>query len=836
MHSSVRAEDPRLAGKQSFSNDSVHVSREVSVTSSRVQNLNRRASYSTMPRNHGEIKRPKVIADTRFPPEPILDKWGSKASAQSSNNYNRSNVHNSLDQREDSQEILDNNRESMRALAEFLMTRDPPPNHMMSTDSSGDEKGLRSLKKSAFKILRRKKKNKARPQRLIQLPDSAVSAKTSGGARYIAISIPIEHDHLHKKSQQPGPHVRLSSQRTGDRAVTVLKPVEEVRETNSSQHSGSRNKECMDESTTEIPKVVTTPPPKTKGKEDAVAFRTYQAQGNQHKRLSATEMGSIARRDPNRVQRSYIAVSPMEMYQHDIDPRHSGGTVYSTASILTGHPGHSRGPSTASTIRSVSGVSPMRVDVPPRNSSIVKRPKSQVIPEAVSHALDHNHYRGSRRISDSIPNTITEKTRGQSRVSAVASQIGIESTHARTSLGRVSTGSMLHPPVFASETAAKYGSADDGEDSRLPQGTISHATSRDSVRINRPQTAPPPQSRNVSHSNRNENDGITTYPLSHREGDETDARRERQDRVRARKKRDINESRPRSSGPMLQSNLRSDDESLASTNTTPRKSEVIMPPTPSPRRRKNSRELAKQREANTLSKVMLVISLPPYPCTTISLPAKLPSQSPTPKPKPTPTPSVTTLYHTPVHSMSRNNNRIVSYIHKKTNIDRAPTPPRSYASSRTTSDIDPDLDAYQPDCSPGADVSASAQSLRATLLDTRRQERRAKRNLSLREKELDDRMSKIERDNLVLLRTLSGIADSCGEMKRWSGVAARRKRARDSVGPLNPDEERRLKELDLMEPVMRELHGFAPRVSAESDRRRWSGYDEFDDDDGESIY
>lgn len=125
------------------------------------------------------------------------------------------------------------------------------------------------------------------------------------------------------------------------------------------------------------------------------------------------------------------------------------------------------------------------------------------------------------------------------------------------------------------------------------------------------------------------------------------------------------------------------------------------------------------------------------------------------------------------------------------------------------------------------------------MLETRRQERRTKRNLSLREKELDARLSKIERDNAVLLQTLGGIARSFGQLHRVTrgsrlslGDRYREGEVEEGRGVGEKEREKR-EELRLMEPVVREMQGLVPQVSSESfvDRGpdEMDEFDEFDD-------
>lgn len=97
--------------------------------------------------------------------------------------------------------------------------------------------------------------------------------------------------------------------------------------------------------------------------------------------------------------------------------------------------------------------------------------------------------------------------------------------------------------------------------------------------------------------------------------------------------------------------------------------------------------------------------------------------------------------------------------------------------------------------------------------------------MTLKEKELDARLQKIEKDNLLLLKTLNGIANSFGELGR---IMPRRVVRRErSLMDGSDDGSRRVSGVDIgganggmqkmrsLEPVMRELQGVAGRVSSE---------------------
>jgi hypothetical protein len=117
----------------------------------------------------------------------------------------------------------------------------------------------------------------------------------------------------------------------------------------------------------------------------------------------------------------------------------------------------------------------------------------------------------------------------------------------------------------------------------------------------------------------------------------------------------------------------------------------------------------------------------------------------------------------------------------------------------------------------GFPASISSKQTAEQGLDSRRQERRVKRNMSLREKEMENRLRKIERDNALLMTTLTGIAGSFGQLNsllprsRQTGNAL----AREQI--LHPQDV--VEEIQKLEPVMRELQAGAGRVSMEEASR-----------------
>ncbi|KAI0426917.1 hypothetical protein F5Y09DRAFT_48008 [Xylaria sp. FL1042] len=138
----------------------------------------------------------------------------------------------------------------IKDLIEFLKMTPPPPTNYMSipdnfSSSSSEDDRWDKFKRKIFRY--RRKARKRRPP-VIMLPDSAVSARTIGGHRYIAISIPMQYSPLAPLAQSQYPiydSIEAAFQRevnsmlgTGKkpprRVGTVLHPVAEDRESMSS--------------------------------------------------------------------------------------------------------------------------------------------------------------------------------------------------------------------------------------------------------------------------------------------------------------------------------------------------------------------------------------------------------------------------------------------------------------------------------------------------------------------------------------------------------------------------------------------------------------------------
>ncbi|CZR51540.1 uncharacterized protein PAC_01417 [Phialocephala subalpina] len=861
MQSSVQAEPPRLGDiPRTFSNDSsVLISKEVSITSSRAPTPIQRASYSSMPPTH---IRPQTTSVSSIPYGTLaaqVSRWNSLSKNSEKSSVFQFQMRPSTARRPSSADpdLLESNRESMKALSDFLMTREPPPNNFMSIQSSDDDKSLSSFKKSAYKLLGKSKKKKSKTPRLMRLPDSAVAAKTRQGARHIAISIPIEHDHMEPIPRPLTPATRQQvrsgeRERTDRTAVHVLKPVTELRESASSYLSsptsppGSRNGPVVVEPVLEAPinplgfhplGDIGRPQSPTLG-QNAGAYLNYKPEPR-------IEPRNAPKYDPKKPHKSYVAVSPIAMQREDnnrSDPWHSGGTMYNNISIAaTPQAGHSRQVSSVSTAPSATAtgatvMTGLKIDLPPRNSSISKVPTSIQAELANSSRLTNEKasleplnspakQRSTDSYSPSPPLVIIETAQPARKYSGLGVD-GIQLVRSTTPRSQIS------PP---------------------PNKSLPDIPSGGRV-MSRPSTAPPVQSemRITAVSQIKESTARRTASTKDRDFGKVDPafekRQSRQERVKERKQRDIEAlrsstgSKAGTRSPLSESN---NNRETASSSTgvgtgAIRSSRITTPPRNPKRNGPSSAE--KRRLANSVTPIMLVANLPPY-TGHVSLEDLRSS-------------SLNRYKNTDSQSTTRalrNSTRERTPPHSPTALGSFPRVPESGSSQNRYTFPLTGRHSRSPSQSsshstgsstPRRSIRGRTQSLRSSVLETRRQERRAKRNLSLREQDLDDRMRKIERDNAVLLHTLGGIARSFGQLHH---ATSRRNRSRRGVVGFDGEgreirrgrgedemvgrEERggsgadvkgvegvRRGELRSMEPVMRELQGFAPRVSEEVGR------------------
>ncbi|KAI1392296.1 uncharacterized protein F4822DRAFT_390425 [Hypoxylon trugodes] len=136
-------------------------------------------------------------------------------------------------------------------LADFFRSAPPPGNLMSIPDdvsiSSADGKW------GVFKVFRKKRKRRKRQPPLVRLPDSTVSARTAGGHRYIAISIPADVSLPYPESglMDPGLHQAISaiSNQTSSHGVKTSGPATEDHESLSSASLAQRSVARSEEAT-----------------------------------------------------------------------------------------------------------------------------------------------------------------------------------------------------------------------------------------------------------------------------------------------------------------------------------------------------------------------------------------------------------------------------------------------------------------------------------------------------------------------------------------------------------------------------------------------------------
>ena len=247
---------------------------------------------------------------------------------------------------------LEKDRESVQGLADYLKNNDPPPSSFMSIPESFEF--ISPSRKSPFKIFTRRTSRKDYSDvRQMRLPDSAVAQKTTSGKWHIAISIPIEHDHMPEPpAQRPELQASFTS-RSGP--ITVLKPVMET-------HELPKPVEITSLAAPRESSI--TPQRQTAEKfsspidaEDTRIFQNYYRQQTIHDLASKFETPETKLSHSPRFRKDFVGTTPEQSRPQSqiTDYRHSGGTVYSDASMLNDM-GHSRGASSASSAPSATAL------------------------------------------------------------------------------------------------------------------------------------------------------------------------------------------------------------------------------------------------------------------------------------------------------------------------------------------------------------------------------------------------------------------------------------------------------------------------------------------------
>lgn len=788
MHTSISTEAPRLPSL-AFSDETVLVSKEVSIISSLMQ------QQSIIP-EHGESDlTPEPTLSTGA--APVLNRWNSKLSENSLKLSGPNSV-----QRQGFKEPgpWDSNRESLKALADFLMTKEPPPSNFMSIASDEEKETLTS---SALRLLGKKKTKKKKPQRFMKLPDSAIAASTRSGSRHIAISIPTEHDHVQESPRPPTPPTssrpavppKPVAESRG--TVTVLKPVQELQESASAQysHEGQKTEPLpLSPLTANFSPSILVP----------LLTRDTPSVGGATPDSERTVSSSSTKHDPLRLSRSYVAVSPGEIDR--LHPRQEGresvGTVISQISTAASSR-HTRGASSVSTAPTITA--------PPRSSSISHMRKS--IQEEPGHASNLANEAPKENLLQEPPNSAL-------RDSNLSNCSFVTSSTQPPELGVAVRGYDAFPvgrPQVIKNVPAKSPQSSSLPDTskelpllpglvnlkQFPVHYLATPLSQNAF-VQRPSSAPAVRTSAcveapITTSSTEEPAAVWRAQPGRDDMEESiiATRQSRQERVKARKQRDMDSLRSRNGSRRLLADAPANEVNISK---DPTQSQAVLT-APAHRTSKRRSKGHGKVPTPTMSPVMLVADLAPYTefVTLSDLPLRI----------------------SPIRDL-KDQNRLslkspmpgVGSRGRHSHIPPAISLPPS-----TFSHYDSDSDVLPPTIISVSKRHSVTDSLRSSVLSSRREERRAKRNLGLKEQEMDARLNKLEQDNILLLQTLGGIARSFGTLGRVGmdrleerRLVGRSKLSSDDIWSPSREEKRRAVDLMNTEPFMRELRT-GPRYS-----------------------
>ncbi|RDW80069.1 hypothetical protein BP6252_04707 [Coleophoma cylindrospora] len=718
MHTSVRSVTPRLVTVRrpsNKSNSAVYVDREVVVVSTAADEpTERNTIYSSTPSSsineakNGPREAQSYLRTSAFAQHVDVDRPASGSNHQHSSirSFRRMSTHDVV--------LLESNRQSMKELADFLMTREPPPDHYMSIPESRELPSAQ--KRSSFNLFRRRKSQQFQGPRLLQLPDSAIASKTSGGHRHIAISIPIEHDYVGNSSRIGSPRGTYDD-RMGGRNGLLLNPVRSFELPSPAQRrspniAGSPN----------LPAAISIP----NGGKTGIGG---------HARLQCTcppKRGSMLLENlslgTGPVVEPGVELSPRRSVNKGL--RHSIGPIY----IDKGLPPPPHEPRPTSTVPSLR--STYRYSLPPRISS-----------------------KGSTRkpFSDAAAASNVQRAYGHKPTMSGASAMsgGEESLY---SVGSLHTAGVVDLQNVVGN--------------KLHVRTKSNSSDHVGMYIVRPSTAPLERQLQAVIDMKKAKPNRSSTSIDSREKQVVLASRQcRRERVRAKKQRDIAAHKEHGSSKPMQSE---NGSRLDSGRVRTRSSSSL------------TRELGvKKRNANAITPIMVVATVEP------SFDYKAASRG---------------------RSIKRRADPPLSH-----------TPPRSSASQAS----DEDIIARQPRKSTaiGSVTTRARLSKRHSILSQHHQIAQE------READLDLRLSRIERDNTILLHTLSTISRSFLDLNRLLLPSSRRENTKrpilHDIGSAMGEEPAPVAGLDGIEPLMRELQDNA-RVSREEGR--FMGPDEVEDD------
>ena len=606
-----------------------------------------------------------------------------------------------------------------------------------------DNEESRSFRKSALKIFGRRSSKNSVP-RLLQLPDIAVAAKTLNGARHIAISIPLQYGHPQNNLPNLPNPLGSSPLSKFPPPVTVLKPVVEARESSSSHRKMSLEAERDGNSQDSAPAV------ELLGPETAKTLKNYYTQLRRQHKLKAESLSSL-KTGESKSQRSSQTEASSDITRRDSqqnDPRHSGGTAYSTITISPQD--YSRRLSSVSTSPSVNPTSPIKSDQPAKSSSVPK------VPKPIQTELAQGYHAANFTSQQDPPRSSVLPGRNE-RSGSVTSETSNYSSH--SALPDTPHGYIpLHVGYIQNFKPTSPLPA--------PNRMLPDVPESPCIPDFLPSPSPPISRRRITIGLIDEVTGAACGPSNTGEL-VTPTGQTRQERVRARKSRDMAALREKRDSRDTMSDVASTSNASRASSPVPRPDSSLQTG-----KRQSMPQDGIRRNRSTITAIMLVADLAPQDGT-----GCFPDQ--------------------PIKSSMRKQFSDSSIMASGTY-----TPPRSSLGS--------DSDTA-PKTAEGSNKSSRPSE---KGLEGRRHDRRVRRNISLREKTMEDRLRKIERDNAMLMTTLSGIAGSFGQLNsllprprpETSNILIR-----ESIGrPRGVVEE-----IQKLEPVMRELQAGAGRVSME---------------------
>ena len=626
------------------------------------------------------------------------------------------------------------------------------------------ESDEKSIKKSHLKIFGRKKQKRPNPPKLLRLPDSAVSAKTISGARHIAISIPIQYDYLEERMsplrQHPVQRYKRPSPVPG--AVIVLKPyvsLSPVHETQESQSQALRSEDqAKRDSRNVIPETTITPAVEPMDIENGKPLENYYSHVHSSD-LKPPDAESY--RHHNCELSAYTAniawsiqSTDPQIIAHMIVPTNNETRRNSQRSQDSRHSGgtaystasiytHSRKRSSISIEPSTARIQSSSLNFPPRSSSV-----------------SNIHFQQARTF-DSI---LRPESDGLLKGSVYSHKAGSSvSSHSVTpTFFGTAEIAKTYTPILPSPLPSP---APTRNLPKLPGNRIRQRADSPCVPHFMPRPSPPPHMR-VSTQ-------LKSAAPEKTKSDETMVANclTRQERVKTRKAKDMAALRENTKRIAL-----SDISREASLSLRPNSAPQL--PTKSSKRRVLPKSRLHQENKSSISSIMIVAESSPFTGYVRFSDLALPS------------PKRSSIKR----SIDLTSGSTISILEHY-------TPPHSMASAfGSDSETLPRIPYRRESRLPASSRSAKSG------LDARREERRARRNLSAQEKELDARLTRIERDNAILLTTLGGIA------KSFSGLSLiLSERELDGA---NVSEQKKGREI-LPEPVVGELQGAAGRVSGE---------------------